>query len=89
MTGYIYDTSVLSALLDAAHQRHADVARAVATLTEEASHFVSAVSLAELTFGVRMSEAFAPSRLSTLEQILIDVRAYGVLEIEPHFRTNL
>ena len=84
MTGYIYDTSVLSALLDAAHQRHADIAQAVASLPEDAGHFVSAVSLAELTFGVRMSEAFAPSKLPALEQILTDVRAYGVLEVGHH-----
>ena len=84
MTGYIYDTSILSALLDPAHRRHADIARAVTALPEEASHFVSAVSLAELTFGVRMSEAFAPGRLPSLEQMLVDVRAYGVLEIGHH-----
>ncbi|HEX7855311.1 MAG TPA: PIN domain-containing protein [Sphingobium sp.] len=84
MTGYIYDTSVLSALLDAAHHRHTDIARAVALLPEDASHFVSAVSLAELTFGVRMSEAFAPTRLSALEQMLVDVRTYGVLELGHH-----
>ena len=45
MAGYIYDTTVLSALLDAAHQRHADIARAVAVLPENASQFVSAISL--------------------------------------------
>lgn len=84
MTGYIYDTSVLSALLDAAHHRHTDIARAVALLPEDASHFVSAVSLAELTFGVRMSEAFAPTRLPALEQMLVDVRTYGVLELGHH-----
>ena len=84
MTGYVYDTSVLSALLDEAHQRHSDIVRAVAALPEDASHFVSAVSLAELTFGVRMSEAFAPSRLPALEQMLIDVRSYGVLEVGHH-----
>lgn len=84
MTGYIYDTSVLSVLLDAAHPRHADIARAVAALPEDASHFVSAVSLAELTFGVRMSEVFAPGRLPALERMLNDVRAYGVLEIGHH-----
>lgn len=77
MAGYIYDTSVISALLDAAHQRHADIARVVASLPTDASHFVSAVSLAELKFGVRMSEAFAPSRL-------LDVRAYGVLDVGHH-----
>lgn len=87
MTGYIYDTSVLSALLDAEHQRHADIALAVASLPNDASHFVSAVSLAELTFGVRMSEVFAPGRLQALEQMLVDVRAYGVLELGHHTST--
>lgn len=84
MIGFIYDTSVLSALLDTAHKRHADIARVVVSLPENASHFVSAVSLAELTFGVRMSEAFAPSRLPALAQILVDVRNYGVLEVGHH-----
>lgn len=84
VTGYIYDTSVLSALLDSAHQRHADITRAVAFLPQDASHFVSAVSLAELTFGVRMSEAFAPNRLVALEQMLTDVRTYGVLDVGHH-----
>jgi predicted nucleic acid-binding protein len=84
MTGYIYDTSVLSALLDASHQRHVDIVRAIASLPEDASHYVSAVSLAELTFGVRMSEAFAPARLPALERMLLDVRAYGVLEVGHH-----
>ena len=87
MTGYIYDTSVLSALLDASHQRHVDIFGAVALLPEDASHYVSAVSLAELTFGVRMSEAFAPARLPTLERMLVDVRTYGVLEIGHHTAT--
>lgn len=84
MPGYIYDTSVLSALLDDEHQRHADITRAIASLPEDASHFVSVISLAELTFGVRMSEAFSPSRLPALEQMLIDVRDYGVLEVGHH-----
>jgi predicted nucleic acid-binding protein len=84
VTGYIYDTSVLSVLLDAAHPRHTDIARAVASLPQDASHFVSAVSLAELMFGVRMSETFAPSRLPALERMLVEVRVYGVLEIGHH-----
>jgi len=45
---------------------------------------VSAISLAELTFGVRMAKAFGSSKLPTLEQILKEVRAYGVLEVGHH-----
>jgi len=84
MTGYICDPSVVSALLDSAHQRHVDIAGAIASLPDDASHFVSSISLAELTFGVRMSETFAPSRLPALEQMLVDARAYGVLEVGHH-----
>lgn len=84
MTGYIYDTSVLSALLDSSHDHHADILRAVEALAHGSSHFVSAISLAELTFGVRMSEVFGPSKLPVLQQMLIDVRAYGVLEVGHH-----
>lgn len=87
MIGYIYDTSVLSALLDASHNRHQDIDRAVASLPEDASHFVSAISLAELTFGVRMSETFAPSKLPILQRMLVEVRTYGVLEVGHHTAT--
>jgi len=84
MKGYIYDTSVLSALLDASHARHHDIQQAVTSLAQDSSHFVSAISLAELTFGVRMSETFAPAKMPILRQVLADVRAYGVLEIGHH-----
>lgn len=87
VTGYIYDTSVLSALLDASHVRHGDVQQAVSTLSPNSSHFVSVISLAELTFGVRMSEAFASTKMPALRKVLSDVRTYGVLEIGHHTST--
>lgn len=84
MAGYIYDTTILSALLDPEHPRRQDVERSVALLPEGSSHFISTVSLAELTFGVRMTAVFGSSRLPVLEQTLIDVRRYGVLELGQH-----
>jgi predicted nucleic acid-binding protein len=82
--GYILDTSVLSAHLDPLHARHRDIRAAIEALDPGSAQFVSAVSLAELTFGVRMSEAFGHHALPTLRQMLVEARAYAVLDVTHH-----
>ncbi len=82
--GYILDTSVLSAHLDFSHHRHGDVRKAVEALDRNAAQFISAISLAELTFGVRMAEAFGGASLPTLQQMLSTARAYAVLDVAHH-----
>ena len=46
--------------------------------------FLSAISLAELEFGVRMASTFGGARLPTLERMLMDARTYAVLEVTHH-----
>lgn len=84
MGGYILDTSVLSAHLDPSHHRHGDVRRAVEALDRNAAQFISAISLAELTFGVRMAEAFGGAPLPGLRQMLLAARSYAVLDATHH-----
>lgn len=82
--GYVLDTSVLSALLDSSHRRHSDVRVAIGALNQTSAQFVSAISLAELTFGIRMAEAFGGSSLPVLQQMLVEARAYAVLDVSHH-----
>lgn len=84
MYGYILDTSVLSAHLDPSHRQHLDVRSAIEALDQDSAQFVSAISLAELTFGVRMAEAFGRASLPTLQQMLIEARGYAVLDVTHH-----
>lgn len=84
MDGYILDTSVLSAHLDPSHQRHSEVRATIRALGQDAAQFVSAISLAELTFGVHMAETFGGASLPTLRQMLIDARTYAVLDVSHH-----
>ncbi|MEW5704371.1 MAG: PIN domain-containing protein [Pseudomonadota bacterium] len=84
MDGYILDTSVLSAHLDPSHHWHSDVRAAIEALDQDSAQFVSAMSLAELTFGVRMAEAFGGASLPALQQMLIEARAYAVLDVTHH-----
>jgi len=75
---------VLSALLDTSHRRHKDVVDAVGSLEANSFFYVSAISLAELTFGVRLAEAFSSSKMSVLSNILNDVHNYGLLQVGRH-----
>lgn len=84
MDGFLLDTSVLSAYLDPIHRSHADTRRAVDALHSEAPRYVSAVSLAELTFGANLAEAFGMGDLPTLQAIVQQAQGYGVLEITKH-----
>ena len=83
MVSYILDTSVLSPLLDAQHERHVQVRHGIQQLEQDAAKFlISTVSLAELQYGVNLARTQA--RFPTLQQILVDVRRYGVLNITRH-----
>jgi tRNA(fMet)-specific endonuclease VapC len=82
--GYVLDTSVLSAHLDSSHRRHNDVRAAIEALDQASAQFVSAMSLAELTFGVTMAEVFGGTSLPALRQMLTEARTYAVLEVNHH-----
>jgi predicted nucleic acid-binding protein len=60
------------------------VRKAVEALDQNAPQFISAISLAELTFGVQMAESFGGASLSNLHQMLLAARAYAVLDVTHH-----
>ena len=57
---------------------------AIEALDPNSAQFVSAISLAELTFGVRMAEAFGGASLPVLQQMMVEARRYAVLDVTHH-----
>ena len=84
MDGYILDTSVLSAHLDPEHQRHVHIRQGARQLEHHATLFLSAVSLAELRYGVKLAETFGHARLPMLQKMLVDARSYRLLDVTHH-----
>ena len=84
MEGYILDTSVLSAHLDPDHKDHASIRKRVRKLEEHVRLFLSAVSFAELRFGVKLAETFGHGRLPTLRKTLVDARKFPILDVTHH-----
>lgn len=84
MDGYILDTTVLSAHLDSEHPRHVHIRQRVRQLENDATLFLSAVSLAELRYGVKLAETFGHARLPTLQRTLVDARSYPLLDVTRH-----
>jgi predicted nucleic acid-binding protein len=55
--GYLLDTCVISALLDARHKNYENVRRADESIEVGAPRFVSRISIAELMFGIAVYDA--------------------------------
>ena len=83
-SAFIFDTSVLSPLLDPLHSRHSEVRAVIGALDSDSTQFVSTVSLAELDFGVQLSAMYTGSSSSTLEQMLRRAYGHAVLEVTKH-----
>lgn len=81
MPGYLFDTSVISALLDRRHDRHFEIRQAVAILDSAAPQYLSPVSLAETAFGTLLAEAFQTTDAQRLKRVLAEAETYGVLPI--------
>ena len=84
MSGYVFDTSALSPMLDSSHSRHGDVRAAVMDLEPESTSFISVITLAELGFGVRLAETASGSASPRLQQALTKASTYAVLELTGH-----
>jgi len=84
VSGYIFDTSVLSPLLDAEHSRHGDVQTAIGALDQHSTKFVSAIVMAELAYGVRLAETVAGSASPQLQRTLTRAHEYALLEVTRH-----
>ena len=84
MDGYILDTTALSAHLDPSHQKHSEVEAALGVMEDDSMLFLSAVSVAELAFGVRMAKAFGGADLPVIERMLATARTYEALPVTHH-----
>lgn len=78
------DTSVLSAHLDSGHRDHDYIREHVRQLEGRATVFLSAISLAELDFGVNLAESFGHNRLPSLKKTIDAARRYRVLDVSHH-----
>ena len=81
MQGYLFDTSVISALLDRRHDRHFEIRQSVARFDPVGPQYLSPMSLAETVFGSFMAEAFQSTDAHRLKRMLRDAEKYGVLPI--------
>jgi len=81
---YLLDTTILSIYLDPAHRFHAEKRRALEVLPAAAPHYISAVALAELTFGADLAVAIGKGDLPALREMLQKARAYAVLDLTHH-----
>jgi predicted nucleic acid-binding protein len=79
--GYLLDTSVLSIYLYPKHPFHAEKSKALNDLPATAPRYISAVALAELTFGAELATAIGKGDLPMLKEMIRQARSYAVLDL--------
>ena len=84
MDAYLLDTTILSIYLNPTHRFHAEKSRALEILPGAAPRHISAVALAELTFGANLAAAIGKGDLPALREMIQQARAYGVLDLTHH-----
>ena len=84
MSGYLLDTSALSAYLNEDHPHHEVAVSVIGGLPTGAAKFVSIVTLAELDFGIRLAELQGSQHLVAYKKRLEVVRAYASLDLTRH-----
>jgi predicted nucleic acid-binding protein len=84
VSGYLLDTSALSAYLNEGHQHHAVAIAVVGGLPAQAAKLVSVVTLAELDYGIRLAELQGSQRLAEYRQRLEVARQYASLDLSRH-----
>lgn len=84
MEAYLLDTTILSIYLDPTHRFHAEKSRGLEVLPSDAPRYISAVALAELTFGADLAVAIGRSDLPALRAMVHRARDYAVLDLTHH-----
>lgn len=84
LLGVLYDTSVLSALLDTTHSNHNVAREFVLSLPGNVVEYISVITLAELKFGVYLPKVITGKSLPKLENMISDAQQYAAVEISPH-----
>jgi predicted nucleic acid-binding protein len=81
VSGYLLDTSALSAYLNTGHPHHGMAISVVSCLPTESEKLVSTITLAELDYGIRIAELQGSSHLSEYKKRLDIVREYASLDL--------
>jgi predicted nucleic acid-binding protein len=81
---FLLDTTILSIYLDPTHQFHAEKSRALDALPAAVPRYISAVALAELTFGADLAAAIGKSDVPALRGMIRKAHGYAVLDITHH-----
>ena len=84
MSGFLLDTSALSAYLNGVHPHHATAIAVIDALPTEAAKFVSVITLAELDYGIRFAELQNSSHLAEYRARLLVIRQYAPLDLTRH-----
>jgi predicted nucleic acid-binding protein len=84
VSGYLLDTSALSAYLNEEHPHHEVAISVIGGLSTEAAKLVSVVTLAELHYGIRFAELQGSRRLAEYRKRLDVVRQYASLDLTRH-----
>lgn len=81
---FLLDTTILSIYLDPTHRFHEEKSRALEALPATATRYISAVALAELTFGANLAAALGKGDTPALTRMIQGARAYAVLDLTYH-----
>ncbi len=84
MTGYLLDTSVLSAYYHEQHPHHVITRAEIDRLPASAAQFVSPISLGEIEFGIQLAELQGAKALAELRDRLKRIGARARLPITHH-----
>ena len=83
MDTYLLDTNLVSVLYDKRRSNHDAVRQAIAALDPRAPQIVSAVTIAELRFGLALSQA-AGQRLAHIEACIEQAEEHPLAEVGRH-----
>jgi predicted nucleic acid-binding protein len=83
MDTYLLDTNLVSVLYDGLRPNHASVRQAVENLDADASQLVSAVTIAELRFGLALSQAVGRP-LAHIEACIERAEEHPLANIDRH-----
>lgn len=81
MGSYLLDTCALSAYFNEEHALHGRAKSTIDGVSAEDAILVSAISLAELEYGIRLAEAKRGKRLDEFRERLVAIRQYGKLPV--------
>ena len=84
MIDYLFETNMLSALLDPSDQDHTRVDAYARSLPNAAKKYVSAVSLAEIEYGLELHHQVRGAELSNAANIVAAARSHDILPITHH-----